>query len=290
MLDSSIVDPDNQIPLPFQAAVDYADLVTTWALEMSVDNMKVAMDVSYGPDRLNKYSVFAPTNAKNAPVVIAWHGGGWTNGYRVFNTFMAEHIVKMGYVLVAPSYRLVTTAKFPAPFDDSIAMLAHVHKTIAEFGGDPNALYLTGHSAGGHLCALTALRVADRVKAGTPEAAVRGCLPISGIMDMHHPTPVAGSLEARVYEMVLQKPEDDALMSPVCWTAGNKIPFVLTYGDKDSERVQLSNRRIKELLTVQPGGVEMHKESDTDHFLAHTMLRDGGHPWYGRLKRMVEAG
>ena len=282
MLTDLQVNPDQQIPMPFKAADDYAQRVMGWAKEFdSQENaaMTVQRDVAYGTHRLHRYNVFSPVGARNAPVVIFWHGGGWTNGYRDYNTFMAPHITALGCVLVSPSYRLVTEAKFPAAFDDSLAALAHVSQHIASSGGDAKRIYLGGHSAGAHLAALVALR---------STVSVRGCLPISGIMDLHHPSPAPGSLEERVYNMVLTDPAQDAVMSPICWTAGNRVPFDLTVGEHDSVRVRLSNRRMADLLKLQPSDVNLHDVPGQSHFDTHTSLNDGHAMWYQRLKNIIK--
>ncbi len=288
MLTSSEADPDQQMPMPFPAADDYANAVMRWARELPTFGMTIERGIAYGDDRLHRYDVFGPVDAKNAPVVVFWHGGGWTNGYRDYNAFMAPHLIALGCVLVSPSYRLVPEARLPAAFDDSLQMLAHVIGNIERFGGDAGRLYLCGHSAGGHLAALAALRHADCARAGVPESAVRGCLPVSGIMDLYHPSPMPDSLEERVYSMVLENPALDAVMSPICWTAGNRVPFLLTVGENDSERVRRSNARMLELLKLQHASADLQVMPGQDHFQAHTSLRDAGHPWYRRLAAMIE--
>ena len=281
-------DPDQQLPMPFQAADDYACVVMRWARELPAARMNIERAVAYGDDRLHRYDVFSAAGASNAPVVVFWHGGGWTNGYRDYNAFMAPHLTGLGCVLVSPSYRLVGQARLPAAYDDSLRMLAHVAGNIGRFGGDGRRLYLCGHSAGGHLAALVALRLADRSRAGVPDSAVRGCLPISGIMDLHHPSPAPGSLEERVYSMVLEDASLDAVMSPICWTAGNRVPFLLTVGENDSERVRRSNARMLELLKLQHASAGLRVMPGQDHFQTHTSLRDAAHPWYRSLADMME--
>jgi arylformamidase len=193
----------------------------------------------------------------------------------------------LGCVLVAPSYRLVPQVHVHSAFDDGVAALAHVVQHCAAWGGAPDRLYLSGHSAGGHLAALVALRTASCTAAGVPAGVVRGCLPISGIMDLHHPSPPAGSLEERVYSMVLASPEQDALMSPICWTAGNRVDFDLTVGEHDSERVRRSNARLRCMLQAQHACVRLSSMAGQSHFDTHTSLRDGAAPWYARLSAML---
>ncbi len=278
--------------MPFKAADDYAQTVMTWAQEPLPDTMLVERDIAYGSHRLQRFDVFAPrdaTRAAGAPVLVFWHGGGWTNGYRDYQTFMAPHIVRMGMVLVAPSYRLAPEFPLPCAHDDSMALLAALQQQLPEWGGAPDRVFLAGHSAGGHLAALAALRRADRAAAGIHETMVRGCLPISGIMDLHDPNPVPGSLEERVYTTVLRGLDatQDTVLSPLSWTAGNRVPFALTCGEHDSARVKKSNARMLAMLQAQPAPVSCIIEPGRDHFKTHTALRMGDDGWYRRLALMA---
>lgn len=282
-------DPDHQPPMPFAAAEQYARTVMGWAQAPMPDNIVVARDISFGPHRLQRYNVFAPRGAINAPVLVFWHGGGWTNGYRDYTTFMAPHVVALGLVLVAPSYRLAPAFALPAAVDDALLLLADLRQRLPQWGGALNKVYLSGHSAGGHLAALTALRVTALARAGLPDDMIRGCLPISGIMDLHDPGPSPGSLEERVYTTVLRDcdPLQDTLLSPLYWTAGNRVPFLLTHGAEDSPRVIKSNRRLEAMLRMQDGWVARHQLAERDHFQSHTDLGDGAHPWYASVASMV---
>jgi arylformamidase len=271
-------DPDSQRPMPFAAAAEYAKLVMRWAREADFSGLKVQRDVAYGTHRLQRYDVFAPPSAQAAPILIFWHGGGWTNGYRQYVHFMAQHVCALGMCLVAPSYRLVPEHKLPAAYEDALACLAHVHAHAPSVGGDAQRIVLSGHSAGGHLAALLALRRQSAV-----HQSIRACLPISAIMDLHHPSPESGSLEERVYELVLNDPLDDALMSPICWAAGNRVPFALSIGSQDSARVRISNRRLAVLLKAQPAACQLHEQEGQSHFDTHTSLVHASHPWYALL-------
>ncbi len=277
-------DPDGQMPMPFPAAAQYAAQVMGWARQADFSHLNVQLGLAYGEHRLQRFDVFSPQDAKSAPILIFWHGGGWTNGYREYVHFMAKHVCDLGMVFVAPSYRLVSTHKLPAAYEDAMACYAHVYAHASHFGGDTQRILLSGHSAGGHLAALLALR-----RQSPARSSIRACLPISAIMDLHHPAPPAGSLEERVYSLVLQDPLDDAVMSPICWAAGNQIPFELTTGEHDSERVRLSNRRLLALLKAQDAPIKLHEHAGQTHFDTHTTLAHANHPWYALLLRHASA-
>lgn len=284
-------DPDAQLPLPFAAAVDYARTVMAWSREALPSRVVATLGQAYGPHRLQHFDVYAPAGAQQAPVLVFWHGGGWTNGYREWVRFMAPHVTALGLVLVAPSYRLVTEQPFPAAPDDALALLAHLQQALPRWGGRPRGWLLSGHSAGGHMAALTALRRNAWARAGLAPDQVGGCLPISGIMDLHDPQPAAGSLEERVYTTVLRglDPSQDAVFSPLYWSAGNAVPFDLSFGQHDSARVQRSNRRLLPLLQAQGAPVVLTQAPEQDHFQTHLALRDPAHAWYGRLRLMADS-
>ena len=290
-MDRQHYDPDHQAPMPFAAADDYARQVMAWAQEPLPDDVVVQRDIPYGPHRLQRYNVFAPRGVRHAPVLVFWHGGGWTNGYREYTTWQATQIVRLGMVLVAPSYRLAPEHPLPCALDDALALLLALQQSPPSAASATNRFFLSGHSAGGHIAALTTLRTAQWDQAGLRPDVVRGCLPISGIMDMHAPNPPAGSLEERVYTHVLKgrDPLLDTVLSPLFWTAGNRVPFALTYGESDSPRVIKSNQRLFALLQAQAelAPATCVVEPGRDHFQTHTALRDPADGWYARLAAMV---
>lgn len=275
-----------QPPLPFKAAEDYADQALAWSSE-EPDNVVIHRDLAYGPDAAHRYDVFAAPGAQAAPVLVFWHGGGWTNGYKEFVSFMARNLTRLGLVLVAPTYRLAPEHRLPAAMDDCRALLAHLLGHVASYGGDANKVLLSGHSAGGHLASMVALQTELAALAGIPPTMIRGCLPVSGIMDIHHPAPLPDSLDERVYTLLLERADEDALMSPIAWTKGNRVPFVLSYGEQDSERVILSNRRLARLLAVQPGPCRLYVRAGSSHFDTHLALHDLHDRWYVELQQLV---
>jgi acetyl esterase len=100
---------------------------------------------------------------EHAPVVIDFHGGGWTQGEAKAddsrNCQILEHIP---CIFVAPDYRLSNEAvHFPAPHEDALAVYRWAIEHIAEYGGDPKRIALYGTSAGGNLAAGLQLRIRD---------------------------------------------------------------------------------------------------------------------------------
>ncbi len=275
-----------QPPLLFDAADRYAHAVLQGAREVP-DRLVIARDIPYGPHPAQRYDVFGDPDAHAQPILVFWHGGGWTNGYKEWCAFMAQAAAAHGVRLVAPDYRLAPAHRLPAAYEDCLRLLGHVVAHAPSFGGDPSRLVLSGHSAGGHLAALCAVRPDGLARHQVPEEAILGCMPVSAILDLQHPAPVPGTLEEMVYTTVLDDPLDDVVMSPIMWTRGNKVPMLLCYGEQDSERVRRSNLRMARLLGLQQGRIERVVLPATDHFQAHMQLADPASPWYALLKTLL---
>jgi acetyl esterase/lipase len=275
-----------QMPLPFPAAVAFAEE----ALRRSAGpwpGVAEYRDLAFGPEPWQRYDLFAPAKrAAPRDVIVFLHGGGWTNGYKEWCGFMAPAVVATDAVLVAPTYRLAPEFRYPVWLDDSFAALAAIRRDVARFGGDPDRLFVAGHSAGGQIAALLALR-SDRWAAyAIPAGAMCGCAPVSAILDLHHPDPAPGSLEARVYEMVLQRPDQDREASPLTWLGAATVPFSLAWGERDTERVRRSNERAAALLR-DSGTTSIARCFDgLDHFQTQLALDDPAHEWYQNLRRL----
>lgn len=123
---------------------------------------RVAHNVSYGDaGRRNHLDVWKradlPADAK-APVLFQVHGGAWTMGQKEGQAEpLMAHLAERGWVCVTTNYRLAPRATWPDLIVDVKKALAWTKATIAEHGGDPDFVAITGGSAGGHLASLAAL-------------------------------------------------------------------------------------------------------------------------------------
>ncbi len=126
------------------------------------DGVTVTRDVKYSPDERHRLDVYEPLvkPAKLLPVMLYVHGGGLTGGdkdspgttaegfiYGNIGTFFAQN----GMVGVNATYRLMPKAKYPDGAEDVASMMRWAKANVAKHGGDPDAIFIFGHSAGGTL-------------------------------------------------------------------------------------------------------------------------------------------
>jgi arylformamidase len=131
-------------------------------------------------NELQMLDVYAPENAKGLPVVFWIHGGGWQMGERSSVHAKPKAIVDKGYVFVSTSYRLLPAVDMGTIVRDVAKAIRWVHDHIAEYGGDPGRLIVTGHSAGAQLAALICTDERYLKAEGLSLAIVKGCIPVDG--------------------------------------------------------------------------------------------------------------
>ena len=88
-----------------------------------------------------KLDVYYPTDAKNLPVVVWFHGGGLTGGEK----FIPNELKDKGVVVVGVNYRLLPKATLQECIDDAAAAVAWAFKNISKYGGSPSKIYVSGH-------------------------------------------------------------------------------------------------------------------------------------------------
>ena len=101
---------------------------------------------AYAQERC-KLDVYYPTDQKDAPVVVWFHGGGIEGGEKHID----PQLKNSGLVVVAANYRLLPKAPIDDILDDAAAAVAWTYKNIAKYNGSPRKIFVAGHSAGGYL-------------------------------------------------------------------------------------------------------------------------------------------
>lgn len=159
-----------------------AALAAPFAQRCQAAEAKIARDVPYAepPAERQVLDIYAPADAKNLPVVFWIHGGGWQTGDKTSVQHKPQAFVDRGFVFVSTNYRLLPKVEMETIFRDVAKSLGWVHKHIAEYGGDPNRIFVMGHSAGAQLAALVSIDDRYLKAEGVPFSALVGCVPVDG--------------------------------------------------------------------------------------------------------------
>ncbi|CAG8602163.1 18353_t:CDS:10, partial [Gigaspora rosea] len=124
-------------------------------------------DIYYGSNsNSNRLDVYIPDTSKYPqifdaafhPVIVFIHGGSWGSGDKIWYSLLALRLRQMGYVVVVPNVTLYPKAKVDVMLSDIKRTLVWTKRFISKFGGDPNKIYIMGHSSGAHLASLVTVR------------------------------------------------------------------------------------------------------------------------------------
>ena len=112
-----------------------------------------------------------------------FYGGSWKLGRKEEVSFVASAFAQRGYVVVVPDYRLVPDVTYPAFVHDTAKSVAWTYRNIASYGGNPNRLFVSGHSAGTYNAMMVSLAPEFLDKEGLSPSILKGVIGISGPYD-----------------------------------------------------------------------------------------------------------
>jgi len=188
---------------------------------------RVATTHVFDARRSLSLDVYTPDACNNAPVVVFFYGGSWQNGERAWYRFVGEQLATRGMLVVIPDYRKSPETPFPGFIEDAARAVAFSRKHAAAWCGDPDRLFVAGHSAGAHVAGFLAID-ADWLKAVDVDASkhLAGFIGLSGPYDF---LPIAdGSLRK-----VFVDPARDQDTQPIRFVNGDEPPALLVHGTKD---------------------------------------------------------
>jgi acetyl esterase/lipase len=216
------------------------------------NKQSVHSDVAYGVDVRQKLDIYC-TGEKNSncPVFVFFHGGGFTAGDRSHYGYVASPFVKNGVITVIPSYRLAPKHTYPDPVEDVQNALAWIHKNIKSFGGNPNRIFIGGHSAGAILAVYVSLKTDWLKKRALPLDLIKGCVPISAVYDLRMRN-----------EAYLSDANFEAEASPL-FNINNDLPYMLVaVGSNEivEKEDPLISKGREPLLKAAKNFVQFYKE------------------------------
>ncbi len=188
---------------------------------------QVAHDIAFGSDQRQQLDVYAPANARHAPVVVFFYGGSWKMGSRKDYGFAARAMAAKGFIVVVPDYRLVPQVRYPAFVEDGASAVAWTAAHAAQYGGDPARIGVSGHSAGAYIALMLTVDPRWLAKAGAA-GAIKAAVGLAGPYDFY-PFDPGGAAEAAFGQTV--DPRDT---QPINHVSAATPPVLLLTGDGDT--------------------------------------------------------
>ena len=150
------------------------------------DTHLLTQDVAYGTDPRQKLDIYQPRTtapAKGFPTLVFFYGGAWNRGDRTDYKFVGEALASRGILAILADYRLYPQVRYPDFLRDSAAVLAWARRETPRLGGDPQRLFVMGHSAGAYNAAMLALDARWLAGEGLSPAVLAGWIGLAGPYD-----------------------------------------------------------------------------------------------------------
>ncbi len=211
------------------------------------------------------------------PVVIFVHGGAWRNGHRRQYIPLGVSLALNRITTVIPSYSQAPDYRFPEPERDIAAVVNWVRDNMNRFGGDPNKIFLAGHSTGVEIAALVALNPSYLRFHSLPPSVIRGVIGISGIYEV-----------PPGFDYAFEGEAERAQASPSRFVRDGAPPFLIVHGGNDAKLVLRQNEPFVERLKQHGVEVEteVYPEEDHNSIIALASIRKS--PLLERITRFVK--
>lgn len=208
---------------------------------------------------LQSMDIYALKEGNQLPIVVWIHGGGMKGGDKSHPGITAlkpDYFLSRGYAFVSVNYRLAPEEKHPAQAEDVASAIAWLHDHAAEFGGDPDRIFLLGISAGAQLAAVVSTNDRYLAKHQKSPAIIRGAVILDiGSFDIPSLMEQAGERAPEMYRYTFRdggNREDWVDFSPYYHVSrGKEIPPMLLYYAADREHHAVENRRFADRMKVE---------------------------------------
>jgi len=237
--------------------LDFVDRIAPGSAEHSATP---TVGIAYGADERQKLDIYVPESKsdKPYPVLVFFHGGAWRDGEREGYGFLGRAFAARGIVTVVADYRKAPKDLFPAFVEDTASAIAWVNTNIAKHKGDPDRLYIMGHSAGAHLVTMVALDPQWLAARGLETPIIKGVVGLAGGYDFLPFTTDSSKVALGQWP----RPEET---QPITYARADAPPLLLLTGDADTVVKPRNSTSLNARMNELGGRSELKIYQGVDH-------------------------
>ena len=220
----------------------------------------VQRGVVFDPAHQLALDIYRPSDASHAPVVVFFYGGSWKSGKRSWYAWVGETLARRGLVVVIPDYRLWPKVRLDGFMQDAAHAVAWTHAHADEYGGNPDDLFVMGHSAGAHIGALLATDAHWLNEVGMQPRQLAGFIGLAGPYDF---LPLK---DPDFIDMFGATHAAQLRSQPVHFVNGDEPPMLLMQGTTDKIVWPRNTESLARALRQENEPVEVKLYPDIGHF------------------------
>jgi len=186
----------------------------------------VLRDLRYGDDARQKLDLYVPDGLNGpAPVVLFFYGGSWQGGEKAWYLAVGQALAAHKMIVAIADYRLYPQVKYPAFMEDGALAVKYLHDVVRAKGGDPEKLFLAGHSAGAYIAVMLAAHPQFLRAADAEPGWIKGVIGIAGPYDF---LPLKDAALIDIFGGA-----SEAASQPITYAQGAHVPMLLVTGTDD---------------------------------------------------------
>lgn len=222
--------------------------------------MEIVPDISFGGLPRQKLDIYRPRllSGNLLPVVVFFYGGSWDSGSKNDYLFVAEALTAQGYLTVIADYRLYPEVKFPQLMQDPALAFQWVKEHIAHYHGDPQRVFMMGHSAGAHLAVMLSLNAEYLAAVGLQPDAIAGTIGLAGAYDFL-------PLTSNRLKAIFAPAEQEWISQPIHFANGHNPPLLLLTGTADDTVWPRNSINLAHAVETKGGQVQLITYQGYDH-------------------------
>ena len=233
---------------------------------------------SYGDNPAQQIFVFRSGDSlEPRPTIVFVHGGSWANGNAADYGFAGRSLAERGYLVVVAGYRLYPDARYPDMLEDTASAIAWAHRNVDRLGGDAQAVWLMGHSAGAYNVVQVALERRWLDAEGVPSTSIAGVVGLAGPYDFH-------PFDTDSTRNSFGDAADPEATQPVNHVRPDAPPMLLVHGEPDTTVKVRNSQALAKTLEDAGGTVELMIYPEMDHY---DPLLSIARPWRDRRDVMA---
>lgn len=210
---------------------------------------KVVKDISYGKLTRQKLDLYLPKNGNtDLPVLLFIHGGSWQFGAKEDYYFLGKRFAEKGFVTVILNYRLYPHVKYPEFVWDAALALKWTQNHVAKYRGNPQKIFVMGHSAGAYMAALLNFDEKYLKQVGGNSSWIRGMIGVAGPYDFL-------PLGQKPFDVIFKNREQNKKLLPTYYVDGREPPTLLLHGFNDKTVEAKQSRWMAQKIRAKGGFV-----------------------------------